>query len=79
MTNNQKEILFSNKLIQKFLDSQSKESLKNNSKFAEIAFSLAYYLMIIHSLCKKKRPLLQSSRLFDNMRNELLRHLLTYP
>ena len=44
MTNNQKEKLFSNKFIQKFLDNESPISLKNKYKFAEIASSLAYYL-----------------------------------
>jgi len=44
VTNNQKEKIFSNKFIEKFLDNQPKISLKNKSKFAEIAFSLTYYL-----------------------------------
>ncbi len=44
MTNNQKEKLFSNKFIQKFLDNESTKSLENNYKFAEIASSLAFYL-----------------------------------
>ena len=44
MTNNQKEKLFSNKFIQKYLDNESTESLENKYKFAEIASSLAYYL-----------------------------------
>ena len=44
MNNNQKEKLFSNKLIQKFLDQESKILLKNNYKFTEIASSLTYYL-----------------------------------
>ncbi|MBO6978104.1 MAG: serine/threonine-protein phosphatase [Prochlorococcus marinus XMU1428] len=52
MTNNQKEKLFSNKFIQKFLDNQSKESLKNKSKFSEIAFSLAYYLKSFSNIYK---------------------------
>jgi sigma-B regulation protein RsbU (phosphoserine phosphatase) len=42
--NNQKEKLFSNKFIHKFLDDQSTVSLNKKSKFSEIAFSLAYYL-----------------------------------
>jgi len=37
VTNNQKEKLFSNKFIQKFLDNQSILSQKNQYKFAEIA------------------------------------------
>jgi len=52
VTNNQKEKLFSNKFIQKFLDNQSKESLKNKSKFSEIAFSLAYYLKSFSNINK---------------------------
>jgi len=44
VANNQKEKLFSNKFIQKFLDNQPKESLENKHKLIEIASSLAYYL-----------------------------------
>ena len=44
MTNNQKEEIFSNKFIQNFLENDSKVTLKNKYKFAEIASSLAYYL-----------------------------------
>ena len=44
MTNNQKEKVFSNKFIQNFLENESKISLKNKYKFAEIASSLGYYL-----------------------------------
>jgi sigma-B regulation protein RsbU (phosphoserine phosphatase) len=44
VNNNQKEKLYSNKFIQKFLDKESKVFLKNEYKFAEIASSLAYYL-----------------------------------
>ncbi len=44
MTKDQKEKLFSNKFIQKFLDSESPVTLKNKYKFAEISSSLAYYL-----------------------------------
>ena len=44
MTNNQKEKLFSNKFIQKFLDNESEISFKDKYKFGEIASSLAYYL-----------------------------------
>ena len=44
MTNNQEEKLFSNKFIQKFLDGESTELLKNKYKFAEVSSSLAYYL-----------------------------------
>ena len=44
MTNNQKEKIFSNKFIKNFLENESKITLKNKYKFAEIASSLAYYL-----------------------------------
>ena len=44
MTNNQKEKLFSNKFIQKIIDSESTLSQKNKDKFVEIASSLSYYL-----------------------------------
>jgi len=43
VTNN-KEKIFSNKFIQKFLDRESTVSSKNKNKFTEIASSLAYYL-----------------------------------
>ena len=52
MTNNQKENLFSNKYIQEFLESESKLSPKNNDKFAEISFSLAYYLKSFSNIKK---------------------------
>jgi sigma-B regulation protein RsbU (phosphoserine phosphatase) len=44
VTNNQKEKLFSSKFIQQFIDNESMVSLENKSKFADLAFSLAYYL-----------------------------------
>jgi len=44
LTNNQKEKIFSNKFIQKFLNDKSTLTLKNKYKFAEIASSLSYYL-----------------------------------
>ena len=44
MANNQREKLFSNKFIKKFLDKESTLFLKNEYKFAEIASSLGYYL-----------------------------------
>ena len=44
MKNNQKEKLFSNKFIQKFLDNETSVSSKDKFKFDEIAFSLVYYL-----------------------------------
>ena len=52
MTNNQKEKLFLNKFIQKFLDNESTSFSKNESKFAEIAFSLAYYLKSFSNINK---------------------------
>ncbi len=52
MTNNQKEKLYSNKFIQKFLEDESTSSIKNNSKFSEIAFSLAYYLKSFSNINK---------------------------
>lgn len=52
MTNNQKEKLFSNKFIKKFLDDYSKVSLKNKSKFTEIALSLSYYLKSFSNINK---------------------------
>jgi sigma-B regulation protein RsbU (phosphoserine phosphatase) len=52
VTNNQKEKLFSNKFIQKYLDNESILSLNNKSKFAEIAFSLAYYLKSFSNIYK---------------------------
>ena len=52
MTNNQKEKLFSNKFIQKYLENQSTVSQKNQYKFAEIASSLAYYLKSFSNINK---------------------------
>jgi len=52
LTNNQKEKIFSNKFIQKFLDYDSKVTLKNKYKFAEIASSLAYYLKSFSNINK---------------------------
>ena len=45
MTNNQKEKLFSNEFIEKYLNNESTEYVENKYKFAEIASSLAYYLL----------------------------------
>jgi len=50
--NNQKEKLLSNVLIQNFLDNEITSSLKNKSKFSEIAFSLAYYLKSFSNINK---------------------------
>ena len=52
MTNNQQEKLFSNKLIQNFLDNEPTTSLENKYKFAEIASSLAYYLKTFSNINK---------------------------
>jgi len=52
VTNNQKEKLFSNKFIQKFLDNESTLSLKNKYRFAEIASQLAYYLKSFSNINK---------------------------
>jgi len=52
VTNNQKEKLFSNKSIQKFLENESTVSLKDKYKFAEIAASLAYYLKSFSNINK---------------------------
>jgi len=52
VTNNQKEKLFTNKFIQKFLDNEPSVSLYNKSKFSEIAFSLAYYLKSFSNINK---------------------------
>ena len=52
MTNNQKEKIFSNKFIQNFLENDSKVTLKNKYKFAEIASSLAYYLKSFSNINK---------------------------
>ncbi len=52
MTNNQKEKIFSNKFIQKFLDNESIVTSENKYKFAEIACSLAYYLKSFSNINK---------------------------
>ena len=52
MTNNQKEKIFSNKFIQNFLENDSKSTLQNKYKFAEIASSLAYYLKSFSNINK---------------------------
>ncbi len=52
MTNNQKEKIFSNKVVQNFLENDSKFTLKNKYKFAEIASSLAYYLKSFSNINK---------------------------
>jgi len=52
LTNNQKEKLFSNEFIQKFLDNDPSASLSKKYKFAEIASSLAYYLKSFSNINK---------------------------
>ena len=52
MTINQKEKIFSNKFIQNFLENESKSTSQNKYKFAEIAFSLAYYLKSFSNIDK---------------------------
>jgi len=52
LTNNQKEEIFSNKFIQNFLENDSKVTLINKYKFAEIASSLAYYLKSFSNINK---------------------------
>ena len=44
MSNNQKEKLLSNDVIQKFLEKEHKFPLDENDKFIEIVSSLSYYL-----------------------------------
>jgi len=52
LTNNQKEKIFSNKFIQKFLENEPQLGLQNKYKFAEIASSLAYYLKSFSNINK---------------------------
>ncbi len=52
MANNQKEKIFSNKVVQNFLENDPKLNLKNKYKFAEIASSLAYYLKSFSNINK---------------------------
>jgi len=52
VTNSQKEKLFSNKFIQKFLDNESKVPLKKKYISSEIASSLAYYLKSFSNINK---------------------------
>jgi len=52
LTNNQKEKIFSNKFVQNFLENESRVTLKNKYKFAEIAASLAYYLKSFSNINK---------------------------
>ncbi len=52
MNNNHKEKLFSNKVIENFLENESTVSLKNKYKFGEIASSLTYYLKTFSNINK---------------------------
>ena len=52
MTNNQKEKLFLNEFIQKYLEDESSSLIINKSKLSEIAFSLAYYLKSFSNINK---------------------------
>ena len=52
MTNNQKEKIFSNKVVKNFLENDPKFTLKNKYKFAEIASSLVYYLKSFSNINK---------------------------
>ena len=52
MRNNQKEKLFTNEFILKFLDDESNLSLNNKYKFSEIASSLSYYLKTFSNINK---------------------------
>jgi len=52
VTNNQNEKLFSNKIIQKFLENEPAVFLKNKHKFDEIASSLSYYLKSFSNINK---------------------------
>jgi sigma-B regulation protein RsbU (phosphoserine phosphatase) len=52
LANNQKEKIFSNKIVQNFLENDPKFTLKNKYKFAEIASSLAYYLKSFSNINK---------------------------
>ncbi len=52
MKNNQKEKLFSNEFIEKFLDKKPRISFNSNYKFAEIASSLTYYLKSFSNINK---------------------------
>ena len=52
MKNNQNEKLFSNKLIQQFIDKETKSDLKYDYKSREILSSLAYYLKSFSNINK---------------------------
>jgi len=52
LANNQKEKIFSNKVVQNFLENDPKFTHNNKYKFAEIASSLAYYLKSFSNINK---------------------------
>ena len=52
MLNNQKDKLFSKKVIETFLENEYKSSIKKNDKFSELAFSIAYYLKSFSNIKK---------------------------
>ena len=52
VSNNQKEKIFSNNSIKKFLDNQSTPFLNDEFKFAEIVSSLGYYLRSFSNINK---------------------------
>jgi len=54
LLNNQKDKLFSKKVIETFLENEYKSSIKKNNKFSELAFSIAYYLNSFSN--RKKYP-----------------------
>ena len=52
MQNNQKENLLSSKLIKDYLENESKSTLNNNAKLAEISSSLVFYLKSFSNIKK---------------------------
>ena len=52
LLNNQKDKLFSKKVIETFLENEYKSSIKKNDKFSELAFSVAYYLKSFSNIKK---------------------------
>ncbi len=52
LLNNQKDKLFSKKVIETFLENEYQSSIKKNDKFSEIAFSIAYYLKSFSNIKK---------------------------
>ena len=52
LLDNQKEKLFSKKVIQDFLENESKLPKKINDRFVEFAYSIAYYLKSFSNINK---------------------------